>query len=310
MTGLKWTKKTTAKIAEALNEEGFEICAQTVAKLLYELDYRLRVNHKKLARTCQVEPELRNAQFERIAALREQFAERDLPVICVDTKKKEWIGCFKNNGVTWCKEPRQVLDHDFPKDALCKAIPYGIYDTRANEGMVVVGHASDTGAFAAESVAHWWRTLGKPRYPHAQQVLILADSGGSNGPTNRLWLRTLYEALVLGCGLTIRVAHYPAGASKWNPIDHRLFSAISKNWQGRPLDSMETMLNYIRTTTTKSGLKVHAHETWKPYPSAIRIYNKEFNTLPIIRDRTCPKWNYTVAATSDTKPQKCEVIVE
>jgi len=297
ITGLKWTRKTTAKIAAELQGVGIDVGARTVARLLKQMGYSLRVNHKKLSRVSKTAPEDRNAQFEHIAGLREDFAARKLPVISVDTKKKELVGCFKNPGVAWNREPVAVNDHDFLSEAIGKAVPYGIYDVQANRGTVVVGNSADTANFAVDAIEKWWADEGRRRYPEASQLAILADGGGSNGATNRAWKHGLYHRLAARHGLTVTVAHYPPGASKWNPVEHRLFSEISKNWAGRPLDSFETVLNYIRTTTTSTGLKVNAHLIDQRYETGAKISDVEMRELPITSGESLPRWNYTLAPT-------------
>jgi hypothetical protein len=291
MTGLKWTHRTTAKIAAELQSLGIAISDRTVAKLLKQMDFSLRVNHKKLSR---VSPEERDAQFAHIAELREHFAAKGLPLISVDTKKKELVGLFKNGGVTWRREPVLVNDHDFRSDAEGIAIPYGIYDLQANRGTVFVGTSYDTPQFAVESIEKWWRYEGRRRYAHAGHLGILADGGGSNGPSCRAWKVGLHHRLCERHGLTVSVAHYPSGASKWNPVEHRLFSEISKNWVGHPLDSYETILNYLRTTSTTTGLRVRAHLVPKRYEKGIRIPDGVIEQLPINQDPSLPRWNYTL----------------
>jgi hypothetical protein len=295
ISGLKWTHKTTAKIAAELTAGGIAVSPRTVARLLGDMGYSLRVNHKKLSRVSKTTPELRNAQFEHIAALREDFAQRGLPAISVDTKKKELIGLFKNVGVAWGQEPVSVKDHDFLSEAEGKAIPYGIYDLGANRGTIVVGNSRETAEFAIDSLVLWWQLEGRVRYPTARELLILADGGGANAATNRAWKHGLYHRLARPHGLTVTVAHYPPGTSKWNPIEHRLFSEISKNWAGRPLDSFETMLNYIRTTTTQTGLQVTAHLQDGEYEAGVRISDKDMRQLALARHGALPRWNYTVA---------------
>jgi hypothetical protein len=299
MTGLKWTRKTTAKIAAELHGLGLGIGARTVARLLQQMGYSLRVNHKKLSRQSKTAPEDRNAQFEHIAQLREDFAARGLPVISVDTKKKELVGLFKNPGTAWNHEPIEVNDHDFLSEALGKAVPYGIYDLHANRGTLVVGTSRDTAEFAVDALEIWWRHEGRLRYPGATQLVVLADSGGANAATNRTWKHRLYHHLAQRHRLTVTVAHYPPGASKWNPIEHRLFSEVSKNWAGRPLDSYPTLLNYIRTTSTRTGLKVQAHLLDRPYDKGARVSDAQMRTLPISHHPALPRWNYTIAPTPD-----------
>ena len=295
MTGLKWTRKTTAKIAAELHGVGINVGPRTVARLLKQLGYSLRVNHKSLSRVSKATPEDRNAQFEHIAELREDFAARGSPVISVDTKKKELVGRFKNPGAAWNQKPVEVNDHDFPSDAIGKAVPYGIYDVQANLGNLFVGTSRDTAEFAVDCIEMWWRNEGRHRYPAATELAILADGGGANGPTNRAWKHGLYQQLSDRHGLTVTVAHYPPGTSKWNPVEHRLFSEISKNWAGRPLDSYETVLNYIRTTTTSTGLKVKAHLVDQHYDKGVKIADSQMRDLPVTSHDSLPSWNYTLA---------------
>jgi len=294
MTGLRWTRRTTAKIAAELHCLGIEVSDRTVAKLLKQMDFSLRVNHKKLSNVSGVSPEERDAQFVRIAEIREHFAAKGLPIISVDTKKKELVGRFKNAGAAWNRKPVLVNDHDFRSEAEGIAVPYGIYDVLANRGTVFVGTSYDTPEFAVESIEKWWRHEGQQRYDCADRIAILADAGGSNGPTCRAWRYGLHRQLCERHGLTVTVAHYPSGASKWNPIEHRLFSEISKNWAGRPLDSYETILNYVRTTHTTGGLRLRAHLVRKRYEKGIQIPDAVIRQLPIAKDSALPRWNYTL----------------
>jgi hypothetical protein len=295
MTDLKWTHKTTAKIAAELRVLGIDISPNSVGRLLKQMGYSLRVNHKQLPRVSKVAPAERNAQFAHIAALREDFAVRGLPAISVDTKKKELVGLFKNPGRAWNKAPVNVRDHDFASEADGKAIPYGIYDIRANLGSMFIGISRDTPEFAVNCIEAWWCDEGRHRYPEATELAILADGGGSNGTHSRAWKFLLQRQLCRRHGLTVTVAHYPPGTSKWNPIEHRLFSEISKNWAGRPLDSYETVLNYIRTTTTTTGLKVRAQLFTREYDTGMKITDAQMQELPIIKDEVMPKWNYTLS---------------
>ena len=295
MTDLKWTHRTTARIAAELRAAGIDVSPRTVARLLGQMGYSLRVNHKMLSRVSKTTPEDRDAQFQRIAALREDFAARGLPVISVDTKKKELIGQFKNAGAAWSREPVAVNDHDFPSDALGKAVPYGVYDVQANLGTLFVGTSRETADFAVDCVEMWWLEEGRHRYPGARELAVLADGGGANGSQNRAWKLGLARRLAERHGLSVTVAHYPPGTSKWNPIEHRLFSAISKNWAGRPLDSYETVLNYIRTTTTSTGLKVTAHLVDRNYAKGVKIADAQMRALPITMHASLPRWNYTLA---------------
>jgi hypothetical protein len=297
MTGTKWTRKTTESIALELRELGILVSPNTVATLLRELGYSLRVNHKKIAATGKANAEacqLRDRQFQNITRMRKRFSRNEEPVISVDTKKKELIGNFKNNGSAWRASPLAVNDHDFPSMADGKAIPYGIYDLSSNRGTVFVGTSHDTPSFASDCVGAWWQREGCRRYPGAKRLLVLADNGGSNSPRCREWIAGLYANLCEKHGLEVFVCHYPPGASKWNPIEHRLFSEISKNWAGVPLQSYDTVLRYIRTTKTKTGLQVSAHLVKKHYSTKQKISRKGTENANLIFDRELPQWNYAV----------------
>ena len=289
MSGLKWTRRTTSKIAAELHSLGIQVSDRTVAGLLRKMGFSLRVNHKKLSGSSHPN---RDAQFSRIAELRESCAAKHLPVISVDTKKKELIGVFKNQGVKWDREPVLVNDHDFRSNADGLAVPYGVYDVQANRGTLFVSTSYDTPEFAVDCVENWWCIEGQLRYPDAKTLTILADGGGSNGSNCRAWKNGLQHRLCNQHGLTVTVAHYPPGTSKWNPIEHRLFSELSKNWAGRPLDSLETILKYARTTTTRTGLRVRARQMNRQYKKGIKITNAEMRALSIKKDDALPKWNY------------------
>ncbi len=291
MTGLKWTRRTTDKIAAELKKMGIEVSANTVAKLLKKMGFSLRVNHKKISNGS---PQQRDQQFARIAELRERFAADGSPVISVDSKKRELVGNFKNPGVSWNREPVAVNDHDFRSLASGIAIPYGIYDLQANRGSVFVGTTYDTPRFAVDSIERWWRTEGQKRYSNSRQLAVLADGGGSNAASSRVWKHDLQHQLCDRHNLTVTVAHYPPGASKWNPIEHRLFSEISKNWSGRPLDSYETILKYLRSTSTSTGLRVRAQLIRKNYPKGVKIPDSAMRKLSLDKDELLPKWNYTI----------------
>ena len=295
ITGLKWTRKTTAKVSRELERRGFEACPRTVARLLKSLEYALRVNHKKLSRGSATTRRVRNQQFRYLEQMRTTFADAGAPVISVDSKKKELIGCFKNPGATWTRVATPVKDHDFRSEADALAVPYGIFDTAANRGYIVVGTSHDTPAFAAGAIAHWWKKEGSLRYPHAQRLLILADNGGSNGSLCRAWKHQLQTRLCDPFALEVTVCHYPPGASKWNPVEHRLFSYVSNNWAGEPLASLETMLNFIRTTQTQTGLRVKAALNKTLYPTGVKPSPQEMKTLNLAPHQLLPKWNYTLA---------------
>jgi hypothetical protein len=291
MTGLKWTRRTTEKIANELAHlGGIEVSANTVGRILKELGYSLRVNHKKISSGCGPD---RDTQFKQISANRDRFSRQGLPVVSVDTKKKELVGNFKNPGTAWNKQAVAVKDHDFRSQGLGLAVPYGIYDIQANRGSVFVGASHDTPQFAVSSIEKWWRYDGRRRYAEANELLILADCGGSNGYRCRAWKHELQQ-FSNRHRIEITVSHYPPGTSKWNPIEHRLFSVISKNWAGRPLDSFETIQNYISTTSTSTGLKVKAYIDRKDYEKGIKIDAEQMSQLNIQKHDDLPNWNYTI----------------
>lgn len=297
MTGLLWTRKSTEKIARELQREGIMVSAKSVARLLKGMKYSLQANRKKIALSgagSRKKRKERDRQFRHINRMRECFAEQGFPVISVDTKKKELIGNFKNAGRVWRNRPRNVADHDFPSYAEAKMAPYGILDTIANAGAVYAGISHDTPAFAVDSINAWWEQHGQGRYPRAKHILILADNGGSNRPSSHAWKYHLWDSLCRKHGLTVTVCHYPTGASKWNPIEHRLFSEISKNWSGTPLSSMETALKYIRKTKTATGLTVSATLNRKYYPCKEKV-PKELSTKIVLEEyKIFPKLNYTL----------------
>ncbi len=293
VSGLKWTRKTTAKIAEELENMGIQVSPRTVAKLLKEMGFSLRANQKKLSR-CSVSPQVRNEQFTYIAEQRRRFADQGAIVISIDTKKKELVGNFKNDGQVWTREAAAVDDHDFRSQAKGVAIPYGIYDVLANRGSVFIGISYDTAEFAVDCLAMWYAYEGRLRYPNAREILLLADSGGSNGRTRRTWKYWLQKKLCNVFGLTVTVCHYPPGTYKWNPIEHRLFSEISKNWAGHPLVSYETVLNYIGTTTTKTGLQVSSYLNIAEYEKGLKISDKQMKELALTTHSVQPKQNYTL----------------
>lgn len=301
ITGLKWTRKTTEKIAIELNKLGINISGNTVGRLLKHMGFSLRVNHKKLNAGTRADRALRDEQFNYIADLRARFAGEGNPIVSVDSKKKELVGNFKNAGETWEKEPVQVNDHDFPSYARGIAISYGIYDTQANRGTVFIGTSFNTSEFAVECIEKWWRIEGKQRYPGAKSLLILADGGGSNGTRVRAWKSELKNKICDRHGISVTVAHYPTGASKWNPIEHRLFSEISKNWAGIPLNSYETIKKYIQTTTTSTGLQVQAHFVWKEYEKGINVSDEQMNAISIEPHGVQPTRNYTICPRQNGK---------
>ena len=291
MTGLRWSRRTTTTIAEELVQLGISVSPNTVARLLQQMGYSLRVNHKQIATT--VSPE-RNRQFEYLAELRDRFRRRHLPIVSVDSKKRELVGHFKNPGRRWECAPRRVYDHDFRTDSIGVAIPYGIYDVHENRGALVVGVSHDTPAFAAHAIAHWWQQEGSRRYSGSRQLLILADTGGSNSARSHAWKTELQSQLANSFALAVTVAHFPSGASKWNPIEHRLFSEVSRNWAAEPLDSYQKILNSARTTKTQTGLTVTAYLDRRFYPCGVKPSPDQIASLRLQRHETLPEWNYTI----------------
>ncbi len=294
ISGLKWTRKTTQKISDELKRFGKDVCANTVGRLLKKLNFSLKVNHKKNEANSNLDPADRDRQFKYISQLRKDFEAKGFPIISVDGKKKEQIGNFKNNGKAYSREPEYVNVYDFLTLATGKGVPYGIYDTTANKGFVCVGTNYDTPSFAVDSIENWWRNAGKLEYPNAPEILILADGGGSNSSRSRVWKYELQKNICAKHGVKVTVCHYPPGCSKWNPIEHRLFSAISKNWSGIPLRTFETMLNYIKTTTTTKGLSVKADIILKQYEKGVKISDAQMKSLPISLNNIFPQWNYTI----------------
>ncbi len=255
------------------------------------MDYSLRVNRKQLATASSPD---RDQQFDYISSLRNRFQRQGLPLISVDTKKRELVGNFKNAGATWDRSPGLVNDHDFPSDSIGGAIPYGIYDLLANRGAVFVGVSHDTPCFAAHSIAPWWSREGAARYAHARRLLILADHGGSNGCRCWAWKTNLQFQLCHRFGLPVTVAHYPTGTSKWNPVEHPLFSEISKNWAGEPLHSPQKILNFLRTTNTQTGLAVTAYLHRACYETGTAVDPDLIQQLRLTPHKTLPTFNYTL----------------
>ena len=289
---LCWTCKSTRKLAAELQERGHAISHTLVAELLHQLGYSLQANRKVLEGTAK-HPD-RDAQFQHINAIAQDYQTRQQPVISVDTKKKERVGDFKANGREWQPkgEPQPVQVHDFQTEA-GKVCPYGVYDIARNEGFVSVGTDHDTATFAITSIAAWWQTMGRAAYPDASELLITADGGGSNNPRSRLW-RTELQRLADETQLTISVCHFPPGTSKWNKIEHRLFSYISMNVRGRPLTSHEIVVNLIANTTTAAGLKVQCRLDTADYPTGVAVTDEQIHDVQIERDDFHPEWNYRV----------------
>jgi transposase len=292
MSLVQWTTKSLAHLTLALRAKGHRIRKSALATLLHQLGFSLRLNKKTIEGTA---PPDRDAQFRQINRMCTAFEQQGAPIISVDCKKKELIGAFKNNGREWqaSGSDTRVNVYDFLSVADGKAVPYGVYDLVHNRGFVNVGIDHDTAAFAVESIRRWWRLCGRALYPQAKQLLITADSGGSNGARNKLWKREL-QALADDERLAISVAHYPPATSKWNKIEHRLFAFISINWRAKPLTSLETILELLSHTTTTAGLTVTAVKDSNTYPIGIRIAKDEFDTLELHPAAFHGEWNYTI----------------
>jgi hypothetical protein len=292
MSPLRWTCKSTDKLAEELTRQHHPVSDRTVATLLKQQGYSLQANRK--TREGSSHPD-RNAQFEYINRQVMAFQKRQQPVISVDTKKKELVGEFKNAGEEWQPkgQPEQVNVHDFPDKKLGKAIPYGVYDLACNEGWVSVGIDHDTAEFACASIRRWWNEMGSARFPRAKELLITADGGGSNSSRNRLWKKSL-QFLANELGITLKVRHFPPGTSKWNKIEHRLFCFITKNWRGRPLTTYEVIVNLIASTTTKSGLIVRAALDSRQYETGVKVTDDELQHLRLTPDKFHGDWNYSI----------------
>jgi len=290
---LRWTCKSTRQLARVLSDAGHPISHVRVGELLRDqLGFRLQANAK--VKEGKQHPD-RDAQFRYINEQVRRHQRTGQPVVSIDAKKKELIGEYKAVGREWERkgQPVKVSSHDFPDPKVPRAYPYGVYDIRANEGFVSVGRDRETAAFAAETLRRWWRKVGSAAYPNAKRLLICADAGGSNGYTRRLWKVELGR-LAAETGLQITVCHLPPGTSKWNKIEHRLFSAISMNWRGRPLTSYEVMVELIGSTTTSTGLKVHAEHDTGSYPKGIEISDEELGAVPLNPHKFHGEWNYTI----------------
>jgi hypothetical protein len=302
MSPLRWTTKSTRKLAEALVAKGIEVSHRVVAEVLAKLNYSLQANAKSIEEGSEHSD--RDAQFEHINQEVGKFMRRAEPVISVDTKKKELVGRYKNGGREWHPKgsaPR-VKVHDFINKELGKAIPYGVYDVAQNYGWVNVGRDHDTAAFAVESIRRWWRGLGQSNYPQAKRLLICADGGGSNGYRVRLWKKEL-QGLADETDVEMQVCHLPPGTSKWNKIEHRLFSHISINWRGKPLISHEVIIQLIAATTTRTGLRVTAQSDPGKYPDKLKVTDEEMESLNLVRSEFHGDWNYVL------KPRKKQLKV-
>ncbi len=289
---LRWTCKSVRKLADELRAMGHQVGPQKVSELLHDMDYSLQGTRK--TREGTEHPD-RNAQFQHINAQARAFQRAGEPVVSVDTKKKELVGDFANGGKEWrpAGEPEPVRVHDFIDKRLGKAIPYGVYDIRRNEGWVNVGIDHDTAEFAVESLRRWWRRMGRRTYPDATRLLVTADGGGSNGYRTRLWKLELQQ-FANESGLNVTVAHYPPGTSKWNKIEHRMFCHITQNWRGRPLESVETVVSLIGGTTTRTGLRIKAALDSNRYEKAIKVSDDQIASLNLKPHRFHGDWNYTL----------------
>ena len=291
-SSLRWTCKSVRQLAAELKRMKHQTSHRMVAELLHEMEYSLQANSKTLEGSAHPD---RDAQFHHIADRSREFQKAGQPVISVDTKKKELVGDFKNSGreLRPKGEPERVRVHDFVIPELGRAAPYGVYDVTKNAGWVSVGTDHDTAAFAAQSIRSWWESMGAKAYPEATQLLITADSGGSNGARVRLWKVEL-QKLADDTGLEISVCHFPPGTSKWNKIEHRMFSFISQNWRGKPLVSHQVIVNLIAATTTKTGLQVHAEIDRGKYPKGVKVSKQQVNEILLERDPFHGEWNYTI----------------
>jgi Rhodopirellula transposase DDE domain len=287
----KFVRPSLLALSTELGQQGYSACPTTVARLLRSLDYSPRINVKRF--TGPDHPD-RDRQFRNIEEWVALFEDLGQPIISVDAKKKELIGNFKNPGAVWCRGPEEVNVYDFLSDAECRATPYGIYDVLSGLGHVRVGTSADTPAFAVEAIGAWWAYYGCRRYRGADELLILADGGGSNGHRPRLWKARLQERIADRYGLHVTVCHYPTGASKWNPVEHRLFGPVSINWAGQPLRSLEAMLGWVRGTEVgRAGVTASLDRA--TYPTKVKVSNAEMKRLDLERHEVCPAWNYTIS---------------
>jgi hypothetical protein len=302
MRSLLWTCRSLRHLADALAKKGHEVCPTVVGNLLHDMGYSLQANNKTREGSKHID---RDAQFEYINTQAVAFLAADEPVISVDTKKKELVGNFKNNGREWHRKgaPEAVNVHDFIDPKLSRAVPYGVYDINNNVGWVSVGTDHDTACFAVNAIRRWWRTMGKKRHPKAKRLMITADGGGSNGYRVRLWKVEL-QKLADELRLPITVCHLPPGTSKWNKIEHRLFSFISINWRGKPLRSYRTIVQLIAATTTKAGLKVRAELDENKYPKGIKISDTQLTAVNLSRHSFHGDWNYTIAPRRKFLPRR------
>jgi Rhodopirellula transposase DDE domain len=286
----KWVRSSLRHLSKHLKEQGHQAGISTVARLLRKMGYSLRVNKKKQAGAQHPD---RDQQFRYIAVLKAQFLGEGLPVISIDTKKKELIGNYRREGKSWRRKPIEV-DSYFASYRQCVAVPFGIYDIAQNTGYVTVGISNNTSEFAVNCLESWWRLHGRSAYPHGDRLLVLADGGGANGYNLRTWKKDLQDRLCDAFGLTVTLSHYPPGCSKWNPVEYRLFSHISINWAGQPLRNLDVMLAFIRGTTTTAGLKVEARLDQGIYRKGRKVTDRQLKELALSTHDVCPRWNYTL----------------
>mgnify|MGYP003500080808 CR=1 FL=1 len=291
MTAEKWIRSSLRHLSEQMKGKGYLACPKTIGRLLQALDYSLKANAKRDGGSQHPD---RNTQFEYIEAQKQLFLSNGWPIVSIDAKKKELIGNFKNAGQTWCLEADIVYDHDFASLAFGKAVPYGIYVLNNNRGYVYVGRSADTAEFAVDALSWWWHDFGQHDFPGAPRLLILCDCGGSNGYRLRLWKAQVQEKLADALRLDVSTCHYPNGASKWNPVEHRLFGPISINWAGIPLRTFDIMLACLRGTTTQPRLFVQACLSQHVYARGIKTPDTVMQSLNLERHATCPNWNYTI----------------
>lgn len=301
MSKLRWASKPSTKLAAALVDQGFEVSSRSVLRLLHRLGYSLQANSK--VTEGKQHPD-RDAQFRYLNDMATSFIDDDQPVISVDTKEKELLGDYANGGTEWSPEgqPERVQVHDFADRSLgdhTKAIPYGIYDVANNEGWVNVGDTADTSEFAVESIRRWWNQMGRDRFPDADRLMITADAGGSNGYRIRAWKVELAK-LAQETGLAVTVCHYPPGTSKWNKIEHRMFSFITMNWRGKPLTTLRTVIELISATSTTTGLTMKADYDLNWYPKGVKVKDTELAAVPLAPHDFQGVWNYTISAQSDS----------
>jgi hypothetical protein len=290
--GLKWLRRNSLRGLQAkLAAVGVLLSHVSIRRILKQANYSLKANQKSVSLTQHPQ---RNHQFCYIRRVKKLFIDAGHPVLSVDTKKKELIGNYKNAGQTWTQEAELVRDHDFPEKTTIKAVPYGIYDVVHNQGFVYVGTSGDTAEFAVDAIVRWFQRRDRTRFKDEGKILILCDGGGSNGWRVRNWKRQLQTQLADRFGIEVMVCHYPPGTSKWNPIEHRLFSFISLNWAGKPLRSLSRMTALIRGTVTKTGLQVKAAVLKGDYPLKVKVSNAEMAGLALTRRKICPQWNYRI----------------